>query len=135
MKEVANNVIEEPTVGKRAVAAVVSQDEDGPHHGPLQEPIDRVDNKALYQPRHGQRSLREHNHGGVERGHDGEILEDIIEGEGEGRREAVGREGLLQLPDARDVGRNRWFNTLFFAVFHDVACVKGPVAALRRHCP
>ena len=95
MEEVANNVIEEPTVGKRTVAAVVPQDKDGPHHGPLQEPVDRVDDEALYQPGHGQWSLREHNHGGVERGHDGEIFEDVVEGEGEGRREAVGRERLL----------------------------------------
>ena len=133
MKEVANNVIEEPTVGKRTVAAVVPQDKDGPHHGPLQEPVDWVDDEALYQPRHGQRSLREHNHGGVERGHYDEILEDVVEGEGEGRREAVGREGLLQLPDAGDVGRNRWFYTLFFAVFHDITCLNRTVAALGRH--
>ena len=57
VEKVAHNVIEDPTVGKRSVAAVVAEDEYRPHHCPLQEPVGGINGKILKYPRESQRTL------------------------------------------------------------------------------
>ena len=42
VEEVANNVIEEPVVGKGTMAAVMAENKYRPHHCSLQEPVYRV---------------------------------------------------------------------------------------------
>ena len=85
------------------MSTVVPQAKDSRHHGPLEKPVDGVDGKVFDCPVHGQRPHCQHEHERVERGHDGEILEDIVEGEGNGWLEATRWEGLLQLSDGRHI--------------------------------
>ena len=87
MQEVSHDVVDQGGVGEGPVAAVVAEDEDGPHHGALEIPVDRqveVDEEGGGgEGLHGQ-------DGDVQHGDEGQVLQDVVEGGGEGRAEAVG---------------------------------------------